>query len=66
MAAFGWPFFLNRINTPLKEREMIDMILSGVVSLAIGYIIPQPKWAQTLQVLLWEWITNKLKKVFTK
>ena len=43
---------------------MLDIILSGAVSLAIGYIIPQPKWAQTLQVVVWDWVATKVKALF--
>lgn len=43
---------------------MIDIILSGIVSLFIGYIIPQPKWARDIQEKLRVKFGELLKKFF--
>lgn len=41
---------------------MMEMIVSGVISGLMGYLLPQPKWATALQILVWEWLKRKLSK----
>lgn len=41
---------------------MLEMIISGVVSGLVGYLLPQPKWATGLQPLVWDWIKKKITK----
>ena len=41
---------------------MIDAIISGLVAGAVGYLLPQPKWAAVLQTVVWDWLKRKFTK----
>lgn len=45
---------------------MLEMIVTGLITGAMGYIFPQPKWAGMLQAVLWDWLQRKFKAMLAR
>jgi len=45
---------------------MMEMIVTGLISGVMGYLVPQPAWAKTLQGVLWGFIQRKFQEMVAK